>query len=196
MRKEYKLMLAALAGAFCCLVLGCILISCGFSTDSAPMTASGLLGFFLLPIAALVFFIKGAYIDIKEQRGKSSPRQGSTEKERRAQAQQQREARRAQAQQAREERRKHSRSTIVEVKLLGGGSMVYKRAGLGGAALGGFMAGLWGILIGALMPSTKGVQKQCFAVQYGDGHIELKEVHPNSWEYKMLMKYVKWDDLS
>lgn len=59
---------------------------------------------------------------------------------------------------------------IVEVKLLPGGSTVFRM----------------GII---------GQQLQKFAIKYADGHIVIKEVHPDTFEYKKLMKYVKWEDI-
>lgn len=85
--------------------------------------------------------------------------------------------------------------TIVEVKLLAGGSTSYKRNGAGGAVIGGLVGGLPGAVIGASLPSTDGTQKQKFAVKYSDGRVVIKELHPNSWEYKELMKHVKWEDI-
>lgn len=88
---------------------------------------------------------------------------------------------------------KYARS-IVEVKLLGGGSVKQKRAGAGGFLLGGFLFGLPGAVAGSFIPDgTERLQR--FAVRYGDGHVEVKECHPNSWEYKELIKHVKWEDL-
>lgn len=63
-----------------------------------------------------------------------------------------------------------SGNRIVEVKLLGGGSTVFRM----------------GIV---------GQQLQKFAIKYADGHVVIKEVYPNSGEYKKLMKYVKWEDI-
>jgi hypothetical protein len=80
------------------------------------------------------------------------------------------------------------------VKLLGGGSVKQKRAGAGGFALGGLLFGLPGAIAGAFIPDGT-EQRQRFAVKYGDGRVEVKELHPNSWEYKELMKHVKWEDL-
>lgn len=84
--------------------------------------------------------------------------------------------------------------SIVEVKLLGGGSVKQKRAGAGGFALGGLLFGLPGAIAGSFIPDgTERLQR--FAVRYGDGRVEVKECHPNSWEYKELIKRVKWEDL-
>lgn len=85
--------------------------------------------------------------------------------------------------------------TIVEVKLLDGGSTTYKRGGLGGAAFGGFIGGAPGAIIGAVLPSGKGTQKQKFAVKYGDGSVMIRECEPGSSEYKELMKHVKWEEI-
>jgi hypothetical protein len=84
---------------------------------------------------------------------------------------------------------------IVEVKMLGGGSTAYKHRGVGGAVVGGLIGGVPGAIVGAALPSTDGTQKQKFAVKYSDGKVVIKELHPNSWEYKELMKYVKWEDI-
>lgn len=84
---------------------------------------------------------------------------------------------------------------IVEVKLLGGGSTAYKHRGVSGAIVGGFFGSIPGAVVGAALPSTDGTQKQRFAVKYSDGKVVIKELHPNSWEYKELMKYVKWEDV-
>lgn len=89
---------------------------------------------------------------------------------------------------------KQKAKTIVEVKMLGVGATSQKRGGLGGAILGGFVAGPIGAVVGAAIP-TNGEQKVRFAVRYGDGRVEVKEYHPNSWEYKELIKHVKWEDL-
>lgn len=103
----------------------------------------------------------------------------------------QEEFRKEQEAKAAERRKKYQ---IVEVKYLGAGGMTQKRGGLGGAMLGGFFAGPLGAVVGAAIPKN-GEEKQRFAVKYGDGRVEIKELHPNSWEYKELMKYVKWEDL-
>ena len=59
---------------------------------------------------------------------------------------------------------------IVEVKLLSGGSTVFRMG-------------------------VVGQQLQKFAIKYADGHVVIKEVHPNTGEYKKLMSYVKWEEL-
>jgi len=90
------------------------------------------------------------------------------------------------------ERQKKNR--IVDVKYLGSGAATQKRGGLGGAVLGGMVAGPLGAVIGA--SSTKNAESlHRFAVKYGDGRVEIKELHSNSWEYKELMKNVKWEDI-
>lgn len=89
---------------------------------------------------------------------------------------------------------RNKKRTIVEAKYLGSGATTQKRGGLGGAVLGGMVAGPLGAVVGAAVPkNSDGLQR--FAVKYADGHVAIKEVHPNSWEYKELMKYVKWDEL-
>lgn len=89
---------------------------------------------------------------------------------------------------------RRKRTDIVEVKYLGVGGTSQKRGGLGGALLGGFFAGPLGAVVGAAIPkNAEGLQR--FAVKYADGRVKIKELHPNSWEYKELMKYVSWDDI-
>jgi hypothetical protein len=63
-----------------------------------------------------------------------------------------------------------SGNRIVEVRLLPGGSSVFRM---------GVVA----------------QQLQKFAIKYADGHIVIKEVHPDTLEYKKLMKYVSWEDI-
>ena len=92
------------------------------------------------------------------------------------------------------ENERQKKNQIVEVKYLGSGATTQKRGGLGGAVVGGMVAGPLGAVVGASIPkNAEGLQR--FAVKYGNGRIEIKEVHPNSWEYKELMKYVKWDEI-
>ena len=89
---------------------------------------------------------------------------------------------------------RQKKNHIVGVKYLGSGATAQEKGGLGGAVLGGMVAGPLGAVIGA--SSTKNVESlHRFAVKYGDGRLEIKELHPNSWEYKELMKYVKWEDI-
>ena len=83
---------------------------------------------------------------------------------------------------------------IVEVKYLGIGATTQKRGGVGGAVIGGLLGGTLGAAIGANIPQNADSLHQ-FAVKYADGHIEIKSLHPNSWEYKELMKQVKWEEL-
>lgn len=59
---------------------------------------------------------------------------------------------------------------IVEVKMLPGGSTVFRM---------GIVA----------------QQLQKFAIKYADGRIVIKEVHPDTLEYKKLMKYISWDEI-
>ena len=94
-----------------------------------------------------------------------------------------------------QEKRYREGKVIVEVKLLDGGSVDFKRGGLGGAMVGGLVAGPLGAMVGATAHKGRGTQLQKFAVKYSDGHVVIKECHPNSWEYKDLMKYVKWEDM-
>lgn len=89
--------------------------------------------------------------------------------------------------------RRRQSQTIVEVKLIGGGSSVHKRYGLGGAVVGGLLFNIPGAIVGAMIPKGS-EQLQRFIVKYGDGHIETKDIHPNSREYKQLIKHVKFED--
>jgi hypothetical protein len=103
-----------------------------------------------------------------------------------------REVRRAETHR-KEERRRYENS-IVEVKIIGGGSTKNKTHGLGGAIVGGALFGVPGAIVGSVIP--KGTEQMVrFAVKYGSGKVVIKECHPNSWEYKELMKHVKWEDL-
>lgn len=91
---------------------------------------------------------------------------------------------------ARREKRRRA-ETIVEVKLLDGGSSKQTRYGLKGAVVGGLLFNVPGAIIGAVIPKgTK--QKQRFLVKYEDGHTEIKEAFPGSDECKELMRYVEW----
>ena len=86
--------------------------------------------------------------------------------------------------------------TIVEVKYLGPGAATYKHGGLSGALWGGLFGGPVGFVVGAMLGSPnpkEGDSLQQFAVTYGDGHVEIKELHPNNWEYKKLIDLVNWD---
>ena len=85
---------------------------------------------------------------------------------------------------------------IVAVKLLPGNSTEYKSGSLGGAIIGGFLGGTIGAVIGATIPKKSDKTSQKFAIKYSDGRVEIKDVHPNSWEYKELMKYVKWEEIN
>lgn len=137
-------------------------------------------------VFAIVFFcVICLPVIIHEKR--KSPEQKREEQERFAQN------RAALAEQYRADREARK---IVEVKLLGGGSTTYKRGGLGGAAFGGFIGGAPGAIVGAVLPSGKGVQKQKFAVKYANGEVAVREYAPGTSEYKELMKYVKWEDIS
>lgn len=81
--------------------------------------------------------------------------------------------------------------TVVEVRLIGGGSMKQTRYGLKGAVVGGLLFSVPGAIIGAIIPKgTK--QKQRFWVKYEDGHTEIKEVFPDSDECKELLKHIKF----
>lgn len=90
--------------------------------------------------------------------------------------------------------KRYPERTIVEVKPLGPGAWARKCGGLSGAMVGALTAGPLGAVVGAVLP-TKGERLQRFAVRYADGHIEVKDLSPNNWEYKKLMKYVKWEDI-
>lgn len=89
---------------------------------------------------------------------------------------------------------RNKKTTIVEVKYLGAGAVSQKRGGIGGAMLGGFFAGPIGAVVGAALPKNA-EGKHRFAVRYANGRVEIKELHPNSWEYKKLIKMVKWEEL-
>lgn len=160
--------------------LGLIAAVCGSTNFGA-----GLLGFsvIILPIILIIFLVECCVVHRKK-------RPVDEAKEARRKAQQERYEREAEARRLAKQRAK----TIVEVKMLGTGATSQKRGGLGGALLGGFVAGPVGAVVGATIP-TNGEQKVRFAVKYGDGRVEVKELHPNSWEYKELMKHVKWEDL-
>lgn len=85
--------------------------------------------------------------------------------------------------------------TIMEVKLLDGGSNIRKRAGLGGAVVGGMVAGPVGAVVGASMKKAGKKNRQRFAVRFADGHITTVEAEPGSATYNKLMKFVKWDEI-
>lgn len=139
----------------------------------------------VLILGGLVFYaIIAVPVIIHEKR--KSPEQKKADQERLA---------RRRAELAEHRERERLARTIVEVKLLDGGSTQYKRGGLGGAAFGGFIGGAPGAVVGAILPSGKGTQKQKFAVKYGDGHVEIVERTPGTSEYNELMKYVKWEEI-
>lgn len=94
----------------------------------------------------------------------------------------------------RKEAKHRYENSIVEVKIIGGGSTVNKTHGLGGAIVGGALFGVPGAIVGSVIPKGS-EQKVRFAVKYGSGKVVIQEHHPNSWEYKELIKYVKWEDL-
>lgn len=83
---------------------------------------------------------------------------------------------------------------IVEVKYLGTGAIIEKNGTLGGTLLGGLIAGPLGAAIGATSPHSEEALHR-FAIKYGDGKIEIKDLHPNSPEFKKLLKFVKWEDI-
>ena len=90
-----------------------------------------------------------------------------------------------------------NRHNIIDVKYLGPGAAIYQHGTLSGALWGGFFGGPIGFVVGAMLGSPnpkEGESLQQFAVTYGDGHIEIKELHPNNWEYKKLIQMVKWED--
>lgn len=155
---------------------GLIAAVCGSTNFGA-----GLLGFsvIILPIILIIFLVECCVVHRKKRpvdEAKEAARKAKEEELWR-----------------KREEMKYARS-IVEVKLLGGGSVKQKRAGAGGFLLGGFLFGLPGAVAGSFIPDgTERLQR--FAVRYGDGRVEVKELHPNSWEYKELMKHVKWEDL-
>lgn len=144
-----------------------------------------LLGF---PIAGIVEMCV-RYRELEEKRKAKLAKIKAEQAENRAHQ----EERRKELQQKEIERQK--KKQIVEVKYLGAGATTQKRGGLGGAVVGGFIAGPLGAVVGASIPkNAEGLQR--FAVKYGDGRVVIKEVHPNSWEYKELMKYVKWEKIT
>lgn len=87
------------------------------------------------------------------------------------------------------------RTTIAEVKLIGGGTVKNHKYGMKGAAVGGLIGGVPGAVVGAVMPNGKQTQKQKFAVKYQDGHIEIKECAPGTREYNNLIAYLGWENI-
>lgn len=138
----------------------------------------------LIPVVIIVYAIVN-YRQLEEKR------KARLTKNKEIRAQRQEETKMGQL--ARELERKR-KTTIVEVKYLGTGAVTQKRGGLGGAMLGGFFAGPIGAVVGAVLPkNVEGLHR--FAVRYANGRVEIKELHPNSWEYKKLIKMVKWEEL-
>lgn len=144
------------------------------------------IGFYMMPISILmvflilpVFCIERA-VDMSLHPDKYAAKKAKCEADK-AEARTKREA------------MKYARS-IVEVKIIGGGSTVTTTHGLGGAIVGGALFGVPGAIVGSVIPKGS-EQKVRFAVKYGSGKVEIQEHHPNSWEYKELMKHVKWEDL-
>ena len=93
---------------------------------------------------------------------------------------------------------RHKQYEVVEVKYLGPGAVKYRHGGLSGALWGGFLGGPIGFVVGAILGSPnpkEDTSLQQFVVKYADGHIEIKELHPNNWEYKKLIKMVKWEEI-
>lgn len=99
------------------------------------------------------------------------------------------------AQREAEKEAKRKSHTIMEVKLLDGGSNIRKRSGLGGAVVGGLVAGPVGAVVGANVKKAGKKNRQRFAVKFADGHITTVEAEPGSDTYNKLMKYVKWDEI-
>lgn len=99
------------------------------------------------------------------------------------------------AQREAEKDAKRKSHIIMEVKLLDGGSNIRKRAGLGGAVVGGMVAGPVGAVVGASIKKAGKKNRQRFAVRYADGHITTVEAEPGSDTYNKLMKYVKWEEI-
>lgn len=147
-------------------VLGCI-IGVAWNADVGALMIG--ISVILFPLSVLIRLVKRAKKSPKRQ-----ARQEAFERELAAR---------------RETRRRAE--TIVEAKLLDGGSSKQTRYGLKGAVVGGLLFNVPGAIIGAILPKgTK--QKQRFWVKYEDGHTEIKEVFPGTDECKELMRYVKW----
>lgn len=124
-------------------------------------------------------------MDAEERRAIAAEKQAEREHKRQVQA-----AKREALKDA--QRKSH---TIMEVKLLDGGSNIRKRAGLGGAVVGGMVAGPVGAVVGASMKKAGKKNRQRFAVRYADGHITTVEAEPGSATYNKLMKFVKWEEI-
>lgn len=92
-------------------------------------------------------------------------------------------------------RLEEERTTIVEVKLIGGGSVKEHKYGAKGAVVGGLIAGVPGAIVGAALPNGKQTQKQKFAVKYQDGHVKIEEHNPGTKRYNELIAYLKWEDI-
>ncbi len=141
-------------------------------------------GIYLMPVSILLFLfvfpLVGAIENAVDR--KRHPEKCLAKKQRRAD-------REAAFERECEARRKAE--TIVEVKLIGGGSSKTTRYGVKGAIFGGLLFNVPGAVVGAILPKgTK--QKQRFWVKYEDGHTEIKEVYSDSGECKKLLRYVKW----
>jgi hypothetical protein len=158
---------------------GCTLGVAGVDAGSSVMVSS-VLALFALPFVGLI----ENSIDRKRHPEKYAEKKRKREAELQAYEK---------AQKEKDDRRRQEQ-TIVEVKMIGGGSSVHKRYGLGGAVVGGLLFNIPGAIVGAMIPKGS-EQLQRFIVKYGDGHIETKDVHPNSREYKQLIKHVKLEDL-
>lgn len=94
-----------------------------------------------------------------------------------------------------EEQRYKEGKVIVEAKIIGTGDGSQGKYGLGGALAGGLIGGVPGAIVGAALPNGRSDQKIRFLVKYSDGRIVTKDCWPNGWEYKELIKYVKWEDV-
>ena len=170
--------------AYTAMIVG---LAIGISTDSDR-------GFGLFTIG-LISLLVGAVIRWKEEAPERNRRQEEIRRKHEARmAENQKNREKLEAERQEREAKRKAKVTIAEVKYLGAGRQTQSGGGLGGAIVGGMVAGPLGAVVGATAKKNDD-QKQRFAVKYGDGRIEIKEVHPNSWEYKELMKHVKWEDL-
>lgn len=145
-------------------------------------------GIYLMPVSILLFLfvLPGVAIIERMIDKERHPEKYLAKKQRKAD----REAAFERELAARREARRKA-ETIVEVKLIGGGSGKHTRYGVKGAVIGGLLFNVPGAIVGAMMPKgTK--QMQRFWIRYEDGHTEIKEVYSDSGECKKLLKYVKW----